>query len=136
MAHCHRNNTLSVSFRCDVSYSRYDSYPSYSNLYLSLKKKQIPDYIKSLYNEFNIVALVNFLYLDLISEERNEEMIDEIFFTVSDLIEHVLENHESKMLTIEDIFNEWLYKLLVQRIRSVFGQRKHFKRILIDEQFT
>ena len=54
---------------------------------------------------------------------------------MSDLIEHVLENHESKMLTIEDILKEWLYKLLVQRIRSVFGQREHFERIVIDKQY-
>ena len=137
MAHMAQDSdtTLFVLFRCDESYSAYVSYSSYSNLYLSSMKKQIiPDHIKSSYNKFSIDQ---FIILDMFSEKRKEEMIDNIFFTVSDLIEHVLENHESKMLTIPGyIAREWLCKLLVKRIRSVFGQRKHFKRILIDEQFT
>ena len=99
-----------------------------------MKKQIIPDHIKSLYNKFSIVEFIN---LDVFSKKRKEEMIDNVFFTVSDLIEHVLENHESKMLSIRRLgeSNEWLYKLLVKRIQSVFGQRKHFK-VVIEGQFT
>ena len=114
-------------FSSSISISPYGT-----NLYLSMEKKQIvPNFLKSSFKSFS------FHYIET-QEEEEEEMLDNLFFTLSDLIEHILGNHGHKELILLkstskrfDLYGRLLYGRLVQKIRSLFGQRENFENILI-----
>ena len=105
---------------------------SSTRLSLSMEKKQIvPNFLKSSFKSFS------FHYIET-QEEEEEEMLDNLFFTLSDLIEHILGNHGHKELILlkstskrSDLYGRLLYGRLVQKIRSLFGQRENFENILI-----
>ena len=129
-----KNPLLTIGFDSGL-FSTYKSNIYLSKLEVSTEKKQIiPNGIKSLFNEFGMFPyLAN--YINRVNEEEKEELIDNTIFTFSDLIEHVLENHETKKLTIKrrHMDDDWYFTTLVQRIRNVFGQREHFEKTVIEE---
>ena len=114
--------------------SYYSSSPNYTGIRISHKKKEIvPNDIKSLYNKF-VVNLSELRYSNEISEEDEKKKIDNIFFIVSDLIEHVLENCGNKKLVFINFeSSKVIYEIIKQKIRSVYGQREHFENISIME---
>ena len=126
------DHTLNVLFH-DKSY--YSYYSHSSSITVPIKKKQIiPNDIKSLYYDFEIKSFYSNRRDDMTDEEVKESL-ENMIIIASDLVEHVLQNHENKKLTFKGFyFNlELLYKSLVQEIRSVFGQREHFENILFEE---
>ena len=110
---------------------------SSTNLCLSIEKKQIiPNFFKLSFKSFR-VSPFDFYSFEMTQREE-EEVLDIIFFMVSDLIEHVLENDGHKKLTLfkpKSFKRNLLFEPLVQKIRIVFGQRRHLENILIEEDY-
>ena len=118
----------------DVSYYS-SSTSSLNGITVSHEKKEIvPNDIKSLFNKF-VVNLSKLDNSNEINEEDKKKKIDDIFFIVSDLIEHVLENCGNKKLVLES-YNESskvIYEIIKQKITNVFGQREHCENVSIVE---
>ena len=122
------SSTLSIGF-IEGPYSEF--YSGTTSLYVSIEKKQVvPDYFKSSFKSFRVNS-----FNPIEVTFRNIESLNNMFFMVSDLIEHVLENYGNKKLTIyknnpfgkKNLLNEQF----VQKIQNLFGQREHFENIEI-----
>lgn len=126
-----KDSTLSIKIG-EMSSSLYFSNSYSSELSVEIIKKQIvPNDIKSIFNTF-------LFELDSILPLKDIKIYDNIFFIVSDLIEHVLENKENKRLVLREPVNkrmDIIYELLVQNVQSKFEQREYFANITIEEQF-
>ena len=119
-----KSSTLQILSENIIFISKYHSTSSLSSITMSCI---VPNEIKSLFNKFLV---------HLESGEILEDYFDNIFFTVSDLIEYVLENKGNKKLefrnsSLRDEYNHF-YELLLQKVRSTFGQREYFENITME----
>ena len=138
-----KNPLLTIGFDSGL-FSTYKSNIYLSKLEVSMGKKQIiPNGIKSLFNEF-LINTYSTNYRRNISkyppdDDDDDDDDDYMFYILSDLIEHVLENNGDKNLKLEKPSespsgsNGLIHKILVQRIQRVFGQREHFGNITIEQ---
>ena len=118
-----RNSTLKVIFINYGSHTPYgySSDDCKSTLAVPFDKKEIvPNGIKLLFDKFHFD-----LDTDIIAYDLTEEMFDNIFFAISDVIEHVLENHENKQLILFFCVMDSSHGI-IQRTKKCFGHRKYF----------